>query len=186
MDSLDKSISEIYKKFSDSKGTTARYVCASKECLDKMYDKKPYTGSSITIDSELAKDIYFKVLGYAIKKEKPNNNKYFSDLFDDGILGYFRNTVMRDYGNDIDIDIITAIENEAKYECDYEDEADSDALIDQYVRKTIYDTRKLSCPFIESPLGEAREPINACTFSLTLKPEKGDESCSLIRRSRYG
>jgi len=190
VDSLDKSISEIYKKFSDSKGTTARYVCASKECLDKMYDKKPYTGSSITIDSELAKDIYFKVLGYAIKKEKPNNNKYFSDLFDDGILGYFRNTVMRDYGNDIDIDIITAIENEAKYECDYEDEADSDALIDQYVRKTIYDTRKLSCPFIESPLGEAREPINACTFSLTLKPEKGDESprAQLIRKEllNYG
>jgi len=190
VESIDKNISDIYKKFSNSKGTTARYVCASKECLDKLYEKKPYTGSSITIDSELAKDIYFKVLGYAVKKEKPNNNSYFSTLFDEGILGYFRNTVMRDYGSDIDIDILTAIENEAKYECEYEEAEDSDILIDQYVRKTINDIRKLSCPFIESPLGETRDPINACTFSITLKPDKGDDSprARLIRKEllNYG
>lgn len=176
IETLDKSISDIYKKYSDSKGTTARYVCASKKCLDTLYGKKPYTGSSITIDSGLAEDIYFKVFEYAMKKEKPNNNRYFSDLFDKGIIGYFENTVMRDYGNDIDIDIITAIENEAIFEKEYEDMENSDVLIEQYVRKTINDVRKLSCPFIESPLGESREPINACTFNDRMKPEKGDDS----------
>ena len=63
-------------------------------------------------------------------------------------------------------------------------------MIDQYVRKTISDTRKLSCPFIESPMGEAREPIDACTFNISLKPEKGDESprSQLIRKElmNYG
>lgn len=190
VDALNKYISDIYKKYSDSKGTTVRYVCASKKCLDKIYEKKPYTGSSIAIDSDLAREIYLKVLAYALKKDKPNNNRYFNDLFDNGILGYFKGAVMRDYGSDLDVDIITAIENEADYEGEYEEEDYAYSLIEQYVRKTIEDTRKLSCPFIESPMGEAREPINACTFNISLKPERGDESprAQLIRKElmNYG
>jgi hypothetical protein len=190
VDSLDRSIEDIYKKYSDSKGTTVRYVCASKECLNKIYDRKPYTGSAITIDSQLAKDIYLKVHTYAQAKEQPNSNRYFSDLFDKGIVGYFENAVMRDYGSDLDVDIITAIEKEADYEGTFEEEDNAYALIDQYVRKVLNDTRKLSCPFIESPMGEAREPINACTFNIQLKPERGDESpkAQLIRKElmNYG
>lgn len=184
VDALDRGISDIYKKYSDSKGTTVRYVCASKKCLDKIYEKKPYTGSSISIDSELAKEIYTKVLAYALKKDKPNNNRYFNDLFDNGIIGYFENTVMRDYGSDLDVDIITAIENEADYEGNFEEEDNAYELIDQYVRKVISDTRKLSCPFIESPMGEQREPIDSCTFNISLRPERGDESprAQLIRK----
>ena len=184
VDGLSRSIDDIYKKYSDSKGTTVRYVCASKKCLDKIYDKKPYMGSSISIDSELAKEIYYKVLAYALKKDKPNNNRYFNDLFDEGIVGYFEGAVMRDYGSELDVDIITAIENEADLEGEYEEEDYAYTLIEQYVRKTISDTRKLSCPFIESPIGEPRDPINACTFNISLKPERGDESprAQLIRK----
>ncbi len=183
VDGLDKSIDEIYKKFTNSKGTTARYVCASKNCLDKIYEKMPYTGSSISIDSELSKEIYFKVLEYAVKKDKPNNNKYFSDLFDEGIMGYFENSVMKSYGTKIDIDIITALENEAVYEEGYEEFVDS-TLIEQYVVKVITDIKNLACPFIESPLGEVGDPINSCTFNKGLAPDKGDESsrAQLIRK----
>ena len=176
VDALDKNIEEIYKKYSDTKGTTVRYVCASRECLDKIYDKKPYMGSAISIDSDLAKDIYTKVHEYAMKKDKPNNNRYFNSIFDDGILGFFKGSVMRDYGSDLDVDVITALEKEADYLGKFEEEDNAYTLIDQYVRKTIEDTRKLSCPFIESPMGEAREPINACTFNISLRPERGDES----------
>lgn len=112
-------------------------------CLDKLYEKKPYTGGSITIDSELAKDIYFKVLNYATMKDKPSTNRYFSELFDKGILGYFEKIVMRDYGNDIDIDIITAIENESIYELGYDKEENANELIEQYVKKVIANTRAL-------------------------------------------
>lgn len=180
VDTLDKNIDDIYKKYDGKKGTTARYVCASKVCLDKLYEKKPYTGGSITIDSELAKDIYFKVLNYATMKDKPSTNRYFSELFDKGILGYFEKIVMRDYGNDIDIDIITAIENESIYELGYDKEENANELIEQYVKKVIANTRALSCPFIESPLGEAREPINACTFNSELKADDDSPKAQLI------
>lgn len=173
---IDKNIQTIYKKYAQSAGMTVRYVCASRECLDKIYDKKPYTGSALTLDSELAEKIYYDVLDYSLLKEKPNNNRYFSKLFDEGIIGYFESCVLRDYRSDLDVDIITALENEADYEGKYEDEDDAYALIDQFVRKTINDVRKLSCPFIESPLGEQREPLYSCTFNSSLKPAKGDDS----------
>lgn len=187
---LDRSIDDIYKKYNDSKGTTVRYVCANKTCFDKIYEKKPYTGSSISIDAELAKSIYMQVLEYAMSKDKPNNNRYFSNLFDEGIIGYFENAVMHDYGAELDVDVITAIEQEADYEGLFEQEDNAYSLIEQYVKKVITDTRKLSCPFIESPMGEAREPIDSCTFNKGMKPEKGDESprAQLIRKElmNYG
>lgn len=190
VDSLERSIQDIYKKYSDSKGTTVRYVCASRKCMDRICEKKPYMGSSISIDSDLAKDIYQQIFSYAMKEDKPSNNRYFSDLFDKRIIGYFEGLVMKDYGADLDVDIITAIEKEADYEGIYEDEDQAYQLINQYVRKTIGDTRKLSCPFIESPMGEAREPINSCTFNIALRPERGDESprAQLIRKElmNYG
>ena len=83
-----------------------------------------------------------KVHDYAMRKDKPNNNRYFNDLFDKGIVGYFENVVMRDYGSELDVDVITAIENEADYEGRFEEEDNAYALIDQYVRKVIEDTRK--------------------------------------------
>lgn len=173
---LDKRIDDIVKRYSNSKGTTVRFVCASKTCLDKIYEKKPFMGSSISLDSELAHDIFSKIQSYAIMRDKPNNNRFFSTLFDDGIIGYFENAVTRDYDSELNVDIITAIEKEAEYECSFDEKDDVSALIEQYVRKTITDTRDLSCPFIESPMGEMREPIDACTFNDTLTPEKGDES----------
>lgn len=176
VETIDKQINDIYKKYRSSKGTTVRYICASKECLDKLYEKMPYTGSTISIDAELAKTIYEKVSSFAATKDKPGNTRYFGDLFDKGIIGYFEKTVAEKYGTLLDVDVLTAIEKEAELEGGFSDKENADKLIDQYVRKVIEDTRKLSCPFIEAPLGEAREPIDACTFSKKIMPEKGDES----------
>jgi len=190
VEGLDKSIDAIYKKYSDSKGSTIRYVCASRECLDYIYEKKPYTGSNITIDSDLARDIYTKIHAYAMMKDKPKNNQYYSDLFDKGIIGYFKDAVMISRGNELDVDIITAIEKEAECRQLFDTVDDASGLIDQYVRKVIADTRKLSCPFIESPLGEAQDPINSCTFNIGMRPDRGDESprAQLIRKElmNYG
>ncbi len=183
VDSIDSRINDIYKKYDARRGSTAVYVAASRKCLDRMYERKPYKGSAVSIDSELAQEIYYKVLQYANMREKPGNNRYFGALFDDGIIGYFKTSVMREYGSEIDIDIISAIEMEAVYECNPEEADNIDTLL--YTAKKIEDTRKLSCPFIESPLGEAREPIHACTFNKSLAPDKGDDSprAQLIKKN---
>lgn len=173
---IDKQIDDIYKKFSYSKGTTVRYVCGSKDCLDKILDKNKYAGSGISIDSKLAKNIYDKVRDYASAKEKPKAASYFSKLFDDEIVGYFTESVVKSTKESLDVDIIDALRKEAELSGKFEDKDDAENLIQMYVKKVIEDTRQLSCPFIEMPLGETRDPINACTFNSDMKPEEGDES----------
>jgi len=177
---IERRISDIAKKYDHLKGTAARFVCASPKCLTEMLKKMPYTGSSITIDSQLADDIYCKVRKYSMLNTKPdpndkNNSNYFSEIFEQGILGYFKDALMERHNDDIDMDIISALEEEARLEKGkYDDE------MNKYVKDAIENTRALSNPFIERPLGEQRAPIKACALNKKLNQKDGSARSMLI------
>lgn len=181
---LDRRIASLEKKYGNTAGRTTRYVCATPNCLEHLLKEMPYTGNTITIDKELAEDIYAKVRSYSMMKEKPENGGYFEELFEDGIIGYFKKSLMEIYGSTVDMDILSALEREAKYE---ENEYDF-GRIEQYVRRIIAETRSLSNPFIERPLGEQKEPIAACTYSKKLDPKDGSPRSALIAKElgNYG
>ncbi len=168
--SMSRELKHIENRFVRMKGTAAKYVCASPECLAKMLEKMPYTGSSIDIDSKLAEKIYLKVREFALMEAIPENSNFFSSVFDNEILEYFSDTLMTSYGAEIDLDIISAIEREAIYEHGIYDQAD----LDIYVKRVFDETKILAAPFIEKPLGEERDPINACAFNKSLRTD--DES----------
>lgn len=176
VNTLEKRISNIVKRYEHTKGTTSRYVCASSTCLKKMLEKYPYSGGGLSIDTHLGEDIYNKVRRYAMMTSKPENDSFFEEIFEDGILGFFKNQVMEIYGADVDMDIIDALEAEAEYELNEFDAT----RVEQYVRKTIQATRALSCPFIEKPLGEEKQPIYACTFNSDLDPADDSPRSILI------
>lgn len=60
--------------------------------------------------------------------------------------------------------------------------------IEQYVKKVIAETRNLSNPFIERPLGEQKAPIAACTYSKELDPKDDSPRSMLIAKElgNYG
>lgn len=178
VNSINRRVSVISKKYNHTSGRTARYVCASSDCLKKLVASMPYTGSAVSIDGELADNIYSKVRNYSMLKEKPDNNGYFSEIFEKGIIGYFKSKLMQTYGDEVNMDIITALEREAELEhgmCDA-------SKIDQYVRHAISETRKLSNPFIERPLGEQKAPISACTYNCKLDPNDDSPRSALIAK----
>lgn len=184
--SMKRRLAEISKKYQLVAGKTTRYVCASDKCMNRLVERIPYTGSAITIDGELADEIYSKVRQYALlaQNDKPINGQYYSELFDQGIVGYYQRKMMETYGPQIDMDIITALECEAEIE---ENEFDL-ARQEQYVRKAIDNTRKMSTPFIERPLGEQREPISACTYHPDIEPNDDSPRANLIAKElrNYG
>ncbi len=181
---LEKRIQKLHTKYNLTKGMTARYVCASSTCLDSIYENMPYTGSTISIDGKLADDIYARVRNYAMLSPKARNTSYFDDIFENGILGFFKNSLMITYGGDLDIDIITAMEKEANYEHGEYD----DSNVEQYVRHIVNETRALSCPFIEKPLGETRDPINACAYNPCLNPNDDSPRAKFVSKElmNYG
>lgn len=190
---IEKKRSVIEKKYNSMKGTAARYVCASSVCLHAMSDEMPYTGSYITIDNELAEDIYVRVRSYAMlpKKTERLNSKsrrarkseeqneysgYFSDIFEYGILNYFADAVEETYGDIVNMDVITAIEKEASYEHGIYDPA----KVEQYVKHVFDETKILAAPFIEKPLGEEKDPINSCAYNVNLNPHDDSPRSKLI------
>lgn len=173
---VDRRIANIAKKYEHSKGTTARYVCASSVCLKAMADEYRYAGGAISIDTRLAEDIYSRVRRYSMLEKRPQDGSYFEEIFENGILGYFRSSLMEVYGQNIDMDIIQALEEEAKYEEGLYNNTD----VMQYVKKVIRATRALSCPFIEKPLGEEKQPIYACAFNTELDPHDSSMRSEII------
>ncbi len=163
---IDKTLHDISIRYANIPGSTTRYVCADTTCLQAMAKQKRYAGSAISIDSDLAKTIYYGILECAMKPGQPANDRHFCALFDNDIIGYFEKCLMERYGSEIDIDIIDALRLEAVFtHPEYETNVNCDNLVTQYVIDTIENTRALSCPFIETPIGEPRDTINACAFS---------------------
>ncbi len=173
---MNRRISDLEKKHNVVKGTAARYVCASRKCLEKMNADMPYTGSYILIDGKLSEQIYLSVRQYAMMDSQPENTEYFGNIFTRDIMGYYKHAVMEAYNDSIDMDIIQAIEKEAMYE---------EGLFDpekvrHYIKHVFDETKVLAAPFIEKPLGEERDPINSCTYNIDLNPKDGSPRALLL------
>jgi len=162
-------------KYDDLKGSTTRYVLATSECLDAVYDSMPYTGGVMSVDSELAEAIYTKVRDYYMLADGKVGN-FFQDLYRTTMLGYFSDQVMKRYASQIDIDIIEALEREYRITAkNYE--ADNVA---HYVRGEIDKAKRLAAPFLEQPLGEERHPIEACAYNPRIEGDSDPKRKSLI------
>ncbi len=181
---MSKRLAEISKKCTNQPGKTTRYVCSSTICLNRMVEKLAYKGSVVSVDSRLADEIYSKVRGYAMAKDKPKNA--FETIFDEGIIGYFKKQMMETYGSKIDMNIMDALEREVELESGETDMPQ--VMLDQRVKQIIENTRDMSKPFIERPMGEEVAPISACTYNPSLDPKDDSPRSSFIHRelSNYG
>jgi hypothetical protein len=160
---IERQIKASEEKYRMKKGNAVRYVCTSKKCLDKFYEKMEFTGNAIQIPGELCQRIYSQVRLFSFSPEVKTST-FFKDIFDNEILRHFMTSVMEAYSMDIKMDVIRALEVEAEYEEDIQERG----LVIEYVKQVIKDTKKLSDPFINRPVGEEPVPINACAFNKKL------------------
>ena len=178
---IDRQIKDIENRYDYVKGTAKRYVCASSDCLKKMLDDMPYTGSFVNIGGKLSEDIYSRIRKYAMMRNKPDpesSDDYFREIFDKGIMEYFRKSLMESYSGAVDMDIIDAIEKEAEYQEGilYNEEKQL------YVKRVFDESKILAAPFIERPIGEEKSPINSCAYNDQLNP-RDDSPRSMIINS---
>lgn len=170
---LDYRIDKLEEKYAYKPGEALRYVCADQVCLKALSQEVINMNSSLNMPAELNKKIFRSLKAYAMSDQKPDEEKYFLNTFNESIVGYFEDEVMSQYPSVIDMDIITAMEKEALYrkpdEC-YE-------LADQrlYAKNIIDSMGMLAKPFIESPTGKEPRIIPSCAYSPDLtNPEKAD------------
>lgn len=177
--SIKKRISVLERKYyKNAQGNAARYVCASKECLKLILEETPYTDGYNEIDGKLSLAIYNRIRAYGMDKRNEKNERFFNELFENEIVGYFRHSIMKSYSSIVDMDIISAIEKEARYigECNTDNE------VELYTKNVFDECKVLAAPFIEKPIGEDKNPINACTFNDELDPDDDSPRSSLIKK----
>lgn len=168
-------VEEARTKFDKLKGSTTRYVLASSECLDSLYQTMPYAGGVTSIDSDLSESIYNRVRDYHMLKDEKDEG-FFKDLYNHTILGYFKSEVMSSYGEQIRMDIIEALEREFRITTqDFQEEN-----MRHYVIREIAKAKKLAAPFIEQPLGEERHPIVACAYNPMIEGDADPKRKALI------
>ncbi|MDR2454850.1 MAG: tubulin-like doman-containing protein [Bifidobacteriaceae bacterium] len=166
----------IFSRYEDTRGKAVRYVCASPQCLAQLAEEATFAGSAFKIDSQLASDIYTRVKAYVEVEKRGGNESYFSQVFNESILGYFERQVHAQYGSTIDLDIISALQKEIEIEEQKFDHAEMQALVKQIVD----DAKTLASPFISAPRGE--EPIvkDACTYDPRLVDETDLERAKFV------
>lgn len=177
---LPESASRLAHKYDRITGTTTRYVCATSTCMKALSDEVIYTGGTLTIDSQLARDIFERVKKFAVDgkriADEEEEAKYFDDIYENGIMRYFDRSVIENYGRQIDVDIITALEKEIKIKRP----SATDAEVEAYIKKEIENTRALAAPFIEKPIGEIRQEVSTCTYGKELISDKDSRRAKFI------
>lgn len=162
-------------KHDNLKGSTTRYVLADSNSLDWMYSTMPYAGGVMSLDSALSEDIYLRVRDYHMLTDEKDVN-YFQSLYENQILGYFRDDVDERYEALIKFDVLDALEREYRA-IDHHYEEDGAR---HYVKKEIEKVKRLAAPFLEQPLGEERHPIFACAYNPKIGGEANPKRKALV------
>ena len=175
---VDKEIRTISKKFMPYPGRTTRYVCASNEMLEKMVQANPYMGNTNAVDEEMTLNILNKVFEFAdLKATEPEKRQgFFTVMFKEQIVGHFAKELREAHSSKVYMNVLDAIEREVELS---QNEADPTKL-SQAVADMIADTRKLATPFIETPLGEHRPPVSACSYHPSLNPRDDSPRSALV------
>ncbi|MCR4792865.1 MAG: tubulin-like doman-containing protein [Lachnospiraceae bacterium] len=173
---MQREIREIEGRYEYQSGQAARYVCASRKCLQSMLENLPYTGGVMELDPKLCKSIYDRIRAYAKLKVKSDDGSYFQNLFDKGIIGFYENELVQIYGSEVNMDVLTAIEREAEYEAGIVNEEE----IRKYVEDVINEAWNLAAPFIERQIGEEKDPLFSCTYNPELNPKDDSPRSKLV------
>lgn len=163
---IDKEIDQLEKKYKSKPGEALRYVCADQNCLRGLAKDVVNTGNCLELPSELTSRIFNRMKQYALSEQKPEPEAYFTNTFKETVVKYLENEISGHYTSLVDIDIITALEQEAHYE----DPLSVYELEDKrhYAMHTIECTELLANPFIESPAGKEPRVIPACAYNPSL------------------
>lgn len=181
---LSKEQDEIVDKLKFREGDSTAYVCATKNCLERLTQLCPTTGDDLMLPAELSAKIFDAIKVNAensrIAQYDPMLAKPSTDIFDTVLIDYFKDSVREDCDGILNINIISAIAQELEFaeyfklveHSDGESPVFSPEISDsqkmEYLREKIKFGNKLASPGISSPnFNEPREVI-LCAYNKKL------------------
>lgn len=194
---IDAKIADIEKFYTNYDGATQIYTCASKKCLTKITSQCKNSIGIYDLPKEFTKSIFDKAKSWAEKKQDGSLadeygidenadqgaktagiNAFFGNVFDDIIMGFWRERVIKDCDNKINMDIVTAIYKEAQYESNCIKQSEKNA----YLKLKIKSAENLAVPFIDPPRGVQRREIRASAMNPVVMGNLNEENADYFTR----
>lgn len=153
----------IQNSYHNAPGNPVIYVCASQNCFSSILEDCPNVIDPIQLTGEFRTDIFeaiYKNAEAGADFSALQQKQTIKQLVSKDILDFWREAVLDQYSERVDLDIIEAMLKEAEYE---EGVIGIDEQI-RYVDKKFREARTLSAPFIDKPVGQPYE-IFACGMS---------------------
>ena len=178
---VDEEIKQMERMYEIRDGIPMRYVCADKECLRKMAEEVSNPNDSLDLPGSLCATIYSELRRFVMEKARNSQkaqeedsrtasiaaDRFCAHLFNETIVKHQEKRMEEQYGGLIHMDVLSALEKEAKYKLPEEEKKDSNQ-IRIYMTHVLDSTKKLAAPFIESPRDKEARVIAACTYNENL------------------
>ncbi len=190
--SMHEEIDHLEHSYAVVDGKPIRYVCADMECLRAMSGEVFNKNNSLDLPDELNRRIFRSMRKLALQtmkerelnKDRDNGkittaNRFCISVFDDTIVKYMNEQIEEGYDTRVNMDVLTALEQEAVFRKKGEEMTDEDRrkYITKYMVDAIESTERLASPFISSPRRQPRM-ITTCTYS----PELSEPDIPIVGR----
>jgi len=174
---LPRRIERIAETYVNDTGAPILYACASEKCLKGLLERCPNIVDPITLTEGFREKLFtsiYKVL------EIDNTDKQYAvinDLVSNHILDFWREQVVVQYGQKVDMDIIDALRTQAEIE---ENKFDADEQL-YYIRDKREEAMKLAAPFIDRPIGVEPYIIEACALGAEVSTSYDMQKSAIIK-----
>lgn len=173
--SLKKRKIEIVDSLKFHKGDSVINICGTEEQLNLLYDICAGNSTELLLPEELNAEIFDAVKKNAevdrTSKFDPRNAGIKEDIFDEVLIGHFRQTAQRDYDDIINLNIIQAIKMQQRIANELASNSDkrlSEADIDEYLTDIIKRGTSLASPGIGFGSFDADRMMMLCAYNKSL------------------
>ncbi len=187
---VEKQKNNIVDSLRFRNGDCVMNLFSNRKYLDKIVEQQSTGSGADAASAELFGDIYDAICKNARIAERTAydafSNEIKIDIFDEIIVGKYKEAVEKHCADGIDKDIFQAMRMEYEIKCIVEKEeaadddkdaiakrAKDDKLVNEYIKKTIAKTRNLASPGItKNDFDESRE-VSAVAYSTHLRDGNG-------------
>ncbi len=174
---LPRRIERIEESYVNDCGAPVLYACASRKCLKGLLERCPNIVDSISLTDEFRNELFRALYEAANADNEEKQRALINDLVGTRILDFWREQVISQYGQKVDMDIIDALRTQAEIE---ESKFDADEQF-YYIKGKREEAMKLAAPFIDRPIGVEPYIIEACSLGHEVFSSSDLQKIGIIR-----
>lgn len=174
---LPRRIERIAETYVNDSGAPVLYACASEKCLLGLLERCPNIVDSITLTDDFRDELFTSIYKAISIDNADKQCAVINDLVSTRILDFWRDQVVMQYGQKVDMDIIDALRTQAEIE---ESKFDADEQL-YYIKGKREEAMKLAAPFIDRPIGVEPYIIEAYSLGAEVSASNDLQKASIIR-----